>query len=121
MEFGDFKCALFLIEEAVHERKGDEESLIVTAEIGHHLDHPIYHPGAQHRGDFVPLEAGLRRVFELDLSEVTINIITEVERNMHNFSLDFCGPLPPLLLVNRLVLHDSDDLLAIQNLLVLFL
>ena len=57
MQITDLSCFLLVLEVPVNEAHSEEECLVVTLEVGKHLDHPVDHSGTQGWRDFVSHEA----------------------------------------------------------------
>ena len=68
MQVADLSRFLFILKVSVNEADSEEEGLIITLEIGKHLNHPVYHSSTQGWRDFVPHKTVIGEEFHFELS-----------------------------------------------------
>ena len=74
MEGANFLDLRASLEESILEAHRDEESLIVTFEVGQNFNHPVDHSCSESWSDIVSLETIGRVVCLFKVSEVLVNI-----------------------------------------------
>lgn len=86
----DFHSFLTELEKPILERNSEEKCLIVTSEVGEHLNHPVDHSGSQSRSYFVAAQAvvNIVLVLVLELTQVLVNIIVQLVPDIDVLSLD---------------------------------
>ena len=73
MQITDLPCFLLIFEVSVDEAYSEEECLVVTLEVGKHLDHPVNHSRTQCWRDFMSHEAIISQKLHFKLSCVVKN------------------------------------------------
>lgn len=90
MQVSDLLGLLLSFKVPVEKTGCQEERLVLTLEIGQHLDHPVDHAGSEYRGNLVILEAIIRSVSLLELARVSLNLLAILDLNVDVLTLDLC-------------------------------
>ena len=88
VEVGDLSGVLLVLEEAVQDRDGQEEGLVVTLEVGQDFDHPVNHAGPKGGSYFVLDEAVLGVELDLELSLIDVDVLPIVVAHVGRFALN---------------------------------
>ena len=91
VQITDFPCVLLVLEVSVDEAHSEEECLVVTFEVGKHLDHPVDHSGTQCWRDFVSHEGIVSQKLDFELSRVVEYRFAIICVYIDVLTLNFCG------------------------------
>lgn len=94
MQACDLQWLRTVLEVTIHERYGYEEGLIITVEVGQHLDDPVDHASTNWSRDLVPLQAIRGVKLKLLGPEVLLNVAAKLRPQVYVLSLNVRGQCP---------------------------